>query len=124
MTEKRHFKQDAYYHVIMRGNNRGFFFRSKEDMAELERALLHAYLKYPFTILAYCFMTNHYHLLIRAEKDPLGKIMAVVNRRYSDSYSSRYGQYRPDLSETVIRKRSGRDSLTADGEHLYSPQSD
>lgn len=91
MTEKRNFRQNAYYHVIMRGNNRRFIFRTKEDMRELERALMLAYLKYPFKILAYCFMTNHYHLLIRAEKDPLSKIMAVVNRRYSDSYSSRYG---------------------------------
>ncbi|MFD1861978.1 transposase [Planococcus chinensis] len=35
-------------------------------------------------------MTNHYHLLIKAERDPLHKIMSLVNRHYSASYAKRY----------------------------------
>ena len=36
-------------------------------------------------------MTNHYHILIKPVKDPLHKIMSLVNRRYSQSYSKRHG---------------------------------
>ncbi|AQQ54088.1 transposase [Planococcus lenghuensis] len=90
MTRKRTFHPSSYYHVIMRGNNRQPIFSSKEDMFELRRAFLHVYHRYPFQMLAFCFMTNHYHLLIKTDGAPLHKIMALVNRRYSDSFSKRY----------------------------------
>ena len=32
MTRKRAFNPNAYYHVIMRGNNRQPIFKTKEDM--------------------------------------------------------------------------------------------
>ena len=35
-------------------------------------------------------MTNHYHILVKPVKDPLHKIMSLVNRRYSQSYSKRH----------------------------------
>lgn len=91
VTRKREFNPASYYHVIMRGNNWQNIFRTKEDMYELMRAFLHVHHKYPFTILAFCFMTNHYHVLIKPLKDPLGKIMGLINRRYTTSYSKRYG---------------------------------
>ena len=91
MTRKREFTPNSYYHVIVRGNNQQPIFKTKEDMFELKRAFLHVHHDYPFTMLAWCFMTNHYHLLIKAERDPLHKIMSLVNRRYSSSYSKRYG---------------------------------
>ena len=90
MTRKREFNPNVYYHVIMRGNNRQNIFGTKEDMFELLRAFQHVHIKYPFTILAYCFMTNHYHILIKPLRDPLAKIMALINKRFSTSYSKRY----------------------------------
>lgn len=36
-------------------------------------------------------MTNHYHLLIKSPDVPLDKIMARINRRFSDYYSKKYG---------------------------------
>ncbi|EIM05722.1 hypothetical protein A1A1_14844 [Planococcus antarcticus DSM 14505] len=91
MTRKREFNPHSYYHVIMRGNNRQPIFKTKEDMFELKRTLLHVHADYPFTMLAYCVMTNHYHLLLKPVRDPLDKIMQRINKRYSISYSKRYG---------------------------------
>ncbi|MBT2581184.1 transposase [Planococcus sp. ISL-109] len=90
MTRRREFNPDSYYHVIMRGNNRQPIFRTKEDMHELKRAFLYVHQRYPFTILAWCFMTNHYHILIKPKQDSLSKIMSLVNRRYSHYYGKRY----------------------------------
>ncbi|AQQ55140.1 transposase [Planococcus lenghuensis] len=91
MTKKRTFNPNSYYHVIMRGNNRQSIFRTKEDMFELRRAFLHVHQRHPFTMLAFCFMTNHYHVLIKPQAESsLSKIMGLVNRRYSDSYAKRY----------------------------------
>jgi len=87
---KREWYPDAYFHVVMRGNNRQNIFQTDEDQRQFLFALNFTYQRYPFTILAYCVMTNHYHLLIRSEQVTLGKVMARINRRYSDYYSKRY----------------------------------
>lgn len=59
-------------------------------MAEFFRVMHYSYMKHPFTLLAYCVMTNHYHLLIRSPEAPLGKVMGHINRRYSDYYKKKY----------------------------------
>lgn len=95
----------------MRGNNRESIFNTKEDMLELMRAFHHVYNNYPFRILAYCFMTNHYHILIKTEETSLSKIMALINKRYSTSYSKRYNHigriYQNRFFAKEIRSRKG-----------------
>ncbi|MCG7346460.1 transposase [Sporosarcina sp. ACRSL] len=87
--KKRYWNPYAYFHVTMRGNNRHPIFQTEEDKRNLMRAFGYVYDKYPFTMLAYCIMSNHYHLLIRSEVE-LSKVMARINRRYSDYFSKRY----------------------------------
>ena len=89
VRRKRNWQPNAYYHIVMRGNNRQNIFSTEEDMFHLMRCIGHAYEQYRFTLVAFCIMTNHYHLLIRSEDD-LSKIMRQINRRYSDYYSKRY----------------------------------
>ncbi|PIC94854.1 transposase [Sporosarcina sp. P26b] len=86
---KRNWQPHAYYHVIIRGNNRQNIFATEEDMLHLMRCIGHAHIEYRFTLVAFCIMTNHYHLLIRSE-DELSKIMRHINRKYSDYYAKRY----------------------------------
>ena len=88
--KRRYWNPFAYFHVTMRGNNRQPIFQTIEDKKNLMRAIEFAFDKYPFTMLAYCVMSNHYHLLIRSEVE-LSKVMACINRRYSDYYARRYG---------------------------------
>ncbi|WP_298824619.1 transposase [uncultured Planococcus sp.] len=87
---RRIWNPDAYEHVVMRGNNRQPIFREESDIDAFIRVLAYAHEKYPFTILAYCLMTNHYHLLIRSPEVPLGKLMALINKRYSDYAKKKY----------------------------------
>lgn len=77
-------------HVVMRGNNRQDIFQCKTDFLNFSRVLHYAYSKHPFTIIAYCVMTNHYHLLIRSPEVPLGKVMSLINKRYSNYYRKKY----------------------------------
>lgn len=86
----RQWNPNLYYHVVMRGNNRQDIIRDREDVLELIRILYYTYEKYPFRISAYCFMTNHYHLLIQSPEVPLGKVMGMINRRYSNYYKKKY----------------------------------
>lgn len=79
-----------YEHVTSRGNNRRTIFHSPADYRAFFRVLDYTYEQYPFTIIAYCLMTNHYHLLIRSPEVPLGKIMSIINSRYGDYYRAKY----------------------------------
>ena len=87
---KRNWHPNGYFHVIMRGNNRQNIFQRKEDVNELIRTFEYGAEKDRFTLLAYCIMSNHYHLLIQSKYVDLAKVMARINRRYSDYYAKRY----------------------------------
>lgn len=80
-----------FEHATTRGNNRRTIFHEPADYRAFFRVLNYAYEKYPFTIISYCLMTNHYHLLIRSPEVPLGKVMGLINRRYGDYYRGKYG---------------------------------
>lgn len=88
--KKRLWHPQLFYHVVMRGNNRQNIFNEQSDINEFFRVLAYVYDKHPFTILSYCIMTNHYHLLIRSSEVPLSKIMMLVNKRYTDYYKKKY----------------------------------
>lgn len=86
---KRLWHPDYFDHVVVRGNNRQVIFAEQQDFAEFFRALHYVYDQYPFELIAFCLMNNHYHLLIRSET-PLSKTMMLLNRRYSDYYKKKY----------------------------------
>lgn len=82
---------NRFYHIVMRGNNRQTIFSNQEDVREFFRVLQYVYDKIPFSMVAYCLMNNHYHLLLRSPKEPLSTLMMHVNRRYSDYFKKKYG---------------------------------
>ncbi|MGG0643108.1 transposase [Sporosarcina gallistercoris] len=43
----------------------------------------------PFTSVAFCIMSNHFHILMKSEEDH-SKIMKLINWRYSDYYLKLY----------------------------------
>ncbi|WP_186321299.1 transposase [Bacillus sp. FJAT-22090] len=96
---RRIWQPEIFYHVTMRGNNRQNIFLEDGDFALFFRALHYTHEKYPFTIIAYCIMNNHYHLLIRSSTAPLSKVMVLINKRYSE-YFKRKHNYFGQLYET------------------------
>ncbi|KXH86105.1 transposase [Sporosarcina sp. HYO08] len=117
---KRDWMPNAYFHVIMRGNNRQNIFQTKEDQMQMIRAIEFAYDKYPFTMLAFCIMTNHYHLLIKSEEAELSKIMARINRRYSDYYAKRYNHVGRIYQRRYFAKHAnGPDAILAISSYIH-----
>jgi len=52
------------YHVLNRGVGRIRLFRKAADLAAMERVLEEAFERTGIRILAYCVMSNHWHLLL------------------------------------------------------------
>ncbi len=79
----------AFYHVIVRGNQRRKVFWQKEDYEDyLSRLKLYRD-KFDFAIYAYCLMPNHVHLLIETGDVPLSKIMQSLQFSYTQSFNRR-----------------------------------
>jgi putative transposase len=59
-----------YYHVLNRGNDRRRLFQDPPDYDAFVRLLEEASGRYPVSLLAYCLMPNHWHLVVCPEGQP------------------------------------------------------
>ena len=57
------------YHVMNRANGRLRIFRKRGDFLAFEKVLGEALERLPCRLLAYCIMSNHWHLLLRPYED-------------------------------------------------------
>lgn len=79
-----------FYHVIVQGINKEKIFADKKDIKRYKQIILEKLKESNVTILAYCIMNNHTHLLIHSEKSKdLSKFMQRVNISYSQYYNKR-----------------------------------
>jgi REP-associated tyrosine transposase len=80
------------YHILNRGKGRQDVFHKPEDFAAFLRLIAEAKGKYPIQIIAYCLMTNHFHLLVKAgEGSALGKWMQWLMTSHVRRYHRHYG---------------------------------
>ena len=77
------FAKDHYYHIYNRGTGESRLFFSAENYEHCLRLVQRYRAKYGVTVIAYCFMPNHYHLLLRQDADePMSRFISVVFNAY------------------------------------------
>ena len=79
--------EGALYHVIIRGNNRAYIFRNRENKEEYKKIVSKYKKRYRFKLYAYCIMDNHAHLLIEVCDIPLSKIMQGIQQVFTQHYN-------------------------------------
>lgn len=73
----------GFYHVTLRGNHcQDIFFRPAHRRI-LECIVREALARFDARVHAYCWMTNHIHLLVQVGTFPLGRIMLRIASRYA-----------------------------------------
>ena len=82
--------ETGIYHVMARGNRRKVIFHNAEDKQRFINIMLNKNRDQEFSLLAYCIMDNHYHLLIKEENEDLGTIMKILNTSYAMYYNNKY----------------------------------
>ncbi|WP_245183594.1 REP-associated tyrosine transposase [Lentibacillus salicampi] len=87
--KKRIWVPNSFYHVVCRGNRRDTLFKDDSDFKVFLRILQQTNKKTPFELASYCLMTNHFHLQIRSEEQPISKVMSLINKRYADYYNTK-----------------------------------
>jgi len=75
------------YHVLNRGVGRMRLFRDEADYAAWERVIEETLALAPMRICAYCWMPNHWHLVLWPQRDgQLSKFMQRVTNRHTQRW--------------------------------------
>ncbi len=82
---------DFPHHIIQRGNNRQKVFFAIDTRKKYLELVKEYALQWDASVLAYCLMTNHIHLLIKPhQEDSLAKMMQGVSQGYAKYINRRY----------------------------------
>ncbi|QGU94411.1 hypothetical protein GOM49_04205 [Clostridium bovifaecis] len=80
---------DSICHVYQRGNNKEFIFAKDEDKSFFIHEIKEYNEKFDFEIFAFVIMSNHYHMIIKLNNNPLDKIMLNINSKFARYYNKR-----------------------------------
>lgn len=78
--------------MMNRGRGRINIFRGEKDYKEFQRLISDSYDQYHVHIVAYCLMSNHYHLLVCTPHANLPEYMRQINGVYTQIYNRKYKQ--------------------------------
>ncbi len=84
--------ETGVHHVMLRGVNRDVIFLEDEDFEHFLRALHDTKTASGSAVLAYCLMTNHVHLVLHTEREPIGAVMKRLGVRYASWFNRKYGR--------------------------------
>lgn len=83
------------FHVMNRGVNHGRIFFDDRDRLEAGQLLNEIHARFGVETLAYCLMTNHFHLVLRLEDDHLSAAMQHFDGELARRVNSRVGRDGP-----------------------------
>jgi len=73
----------ALYHVILRGNNGQDIFFQPSDRQLWQSILVRALERYQSSVHCFCWMTNHLHMTVQVEEEPLKATIRYAASQYS-----------------------------------------
>ena len=82
----------AFYHVIVRGNQRQRIFRHESDYRAYLDRLERYRSKCDLTVYAYVLMKNHVHMLVETREGRLSKFMHGLQFTYTRYYNWKYSK--------------------------------
>jgi REP element-mobilizing transposase RayT len=86
----RHFIPGGIYHLFTRGSNRQAIFTFDGDRVDFLFCLERAISRTQASCLAYCLMSNHYHLVVETHDGRVSPMMQALNGGYSNRFNRRY----------------------------------
>ena len=90
---KEVFNQGNYYHIHNRGIDRKRIFFNDANYEFLIKLIKRYKDRYSVSILAYCLMPNHYHMLIRQDKDiPIYHFIRTLFNSYVQAVNKQQGR--------------------------------
>ena len=81
----------GFYHIIMKGAGNQVIFEDDADYEAFLQVLRRAREKYSVSVLAWCLMSNHVHLLVDDSKGELSSFAHLVTTTYARHFNDRWG---------------------------------
>lgn len=78
------------YHVVVRGIDKKAVFFEKREKKRILNLIHENFNEYNVEIFAYCIMSNHFHLLLKAELKELASFMAKILAGYAQYYNYKH----------------------------------
>jgi putative transposase len=91
--QPRLFVDGAYYHVYSRVGRGEPVFRDDVEAESLVKILADVKRRDGLAVLAWCVMSNHYHLALRCARVPLWRSMRLIQGRFSKGFNRRRRVY-------------------------------
>lgn len=85
----RLFVAGGFYHVVLRGNGRADIFFDAKDREKWQSLLQKGLARCKHRLHAYCWMTNHVHMLLQAGETPLSTFLGTLASTYAKSINAR-----------------------------------
>jgi REP element-mobilizing transposase RayT len=80
--------EGGFYHTTLRGNHRENIFQFESDRLLLNTIVELALAKHRAQMHAYCWMTNHLHMIVQVGSDPLSKLIHRIASGYARAYQA------------------------------------
>ncbi len=80
------------YHVILRGNGRQALFFDAADRRRWQSLLASGIKRHGHRLHAYCWMTNHVHMMVQSHADPLSAFLGTLASSYARSTHRKQGR--------------------------------
>jgi putative transposase len=81
---------NGLYHVVVVGVRKSPLYHDSPDWREMVRQLATVAERYGWRVLAYCLMTNHFHLVVKTVDPTISRGMQWLNSRYAEYFNRRY----------------------------------
>lgn len=94
MTTPREKSPLDIYHIVSVGVAKQTIFADKYDFEEFSKKL-HSDTFAECEIVAWCLMTNHFHLLIKGDLNDVSRAMATLLSSYTRIFNNRHGRVGP-----------------------------
>ena len=79
----------GFYHVTLRGNHRRAIFVEEGDQRLLNTVVARAVSRFDARVHAYCWMSNHIHLLLQAGSEPIANPMRNIAAEFARAMQSK-----------------------------------
>ncbi|WP_032122640.1 transposase [Clostridium amazonitimonense] len=90
--QKRTWYPGVIYHITSRGNRKEIIYKDIRDryvfLNIIENSL--EYYKGEFSIICYCIMSNHFHLMIETKDTHIKHFMSRINSQYAKYFNEKY----------------------------------
>lgn len=84
--------ENAFYHILTRGNNKQNVFLRESDFVHYKSLLQYYKEKYNITIYHYILMRNHIHQIVKSSTGKqLSEMMKGLNLTYAQYFRKKYG---------------------------------